>query len=128
MFLRLSQSLSLCRTALPLTARSVFTRRAFSSSPPSLKDRLKDKVAIVTGAASGIGRNIALHYGLEGAHVVCADVRDSSRNPNESDITTHDLITRDGPGSAIFTKVDMRKAAEVEAMVSTAVQKFGRLE
>lgn len=127
MSLRLPQSTCLFRTVLPLV-RPVYTRRAFSSSPKYSKDRLKDKVAIVTGASSGIGRNVALHYGLEGAHVVCADVRDSSRNPNESDITTHELITRDGPGSAVFTNVDMRKASEVEAMVSTAVQKFGRLE
>lgn len=127
MSLHLSQFLCHFRSSLPF-GRSICTRRNFSSSPQYLKDRLKDKVAVVTGASSGIGRNIAIHYGLEGAHVICADVRDSSRNPSESDITTHELITRDGPGSAIFTKVDMRKASQVEAMVSTAVEKFGRLE
>lgn len=43
--------------------------------------RLKDKVAIVTGSSSGLGRAIALAYAAEGAKVVCSDMVESSKGP-----------------------------------------------
>jgi NAD(P)-dependent dehydrogenase (short-subunit alcohol dehydrogenase family) len=88
--------------------------------------RLQDRVAIVTGASSGLGRAISLRYASEGAKVVCSDLRADA--PNESDgQTTHDAIIKNG-GEAIFVKTDVRESAEVEALVAAAVEKFGRLD
>lgn len=91
--------------------------------------RLQDKVAIVTGASSGLGRAISLRYAREGAKVVCADLSPAARPqvPEESDVTTHDLITRDG-GNAIFVQTDVGDAAQMESLVKAAVDKFGRLD
>ena len=60
--------------------------------------RLKDDVAIVTGAASGIGRAIACKFASEGARVVAADTRDTPINGGPS---TVDVIKKDG-GTALF--------------------------
>lgn len=93
-----------------------------------MPNRLASRVAIITGASSGIGRAIALAYHREGASIVCADVRETTRaGPGESSAPTHEAITRDG-GNAIFVKVDVGSAAEVEALVQRAVQVFGRLD
>lgn len=91
--------------------------------------RLQDKIAIVTGASSGIGRAISLRYAREGAKVVCADISDTARSqiPEEEEITTHDLITQEG-GHAIFVQTDVGDAGQVESLVKTAVDKFGRID
>ena len=92
----------------------------------TMPGRLQDRVAIVTGASSGLGRAISLRYASEGAKVVCSDLRADA--PNESDgQTTHDAIIKNG-GEAIFVKTDVRESAEVEALVAAAVEKFGRLD
>jgi NAD(P)-dependent dehydrogenase (short-subunit alcohol dehydrogenase family) len=91
--------------------------------------RLTNKVAIVTGASSGIGRATSLALHKEGAIVVCSDLREVSRNEssNEPEIGTHDLINKEG-GQAIFVKADVSKSEEVAALVDQAVQAFGRLD
>jgi len=78
------------------------------------------KVAVVTGAGSGIGRAAALAFARAGANVVVADA--SRRSGAE----TARLIT-DAGGAAVFVKVDVARAAEVEAMASAAVRKWGQL-
>ena len=94
-----------------------------------MPSRLQDKVSIVTGSSSGLGRAIALRYAQEGAAVVCADLRPSARIPGleESETDTHELIQRTG-GKAIFVKTDVGSAKEMESLVEAAVKEYGRLD
>ena len=81
---------------------------------------LGGKTAIVTGAGSGIGRASAIRFAQEGAAVVVADVRLGRAQETAETIT-------DAGGQALAVEVDVRKAAEVEAMVAAAVERFGGL-
>jgi NAD(P)-dependent dehydrogenase (short-subunit alcohol dehydrogenase family) len=83
--------------------------------------KLKDKVAIITGAGSGIGQATALLFAQEGAKVVVADIVDQAGQE------TIDQISDTG-GEAIFVKTDVSKGADIEAMVQTAVGLFGGLD
>jgi len=85
---------------------------------------LKDKVAIVTGASSGLGRAIALRYAREGASVVLADTRDE---PIEGGETTQALIEAAG-GTALSHRTDVSKWVDVDALIGAAVARFGRLD
>lgn len=100
------------------------------SSLQTTPGRLQDKVAVVTGASSGIGRAIALAYSAQGAHVVCADIRDTTKfdkSDDETRGTTHDRIKENG-GKAIFVQTDVTKEESVENVVQAAVKEFGRLD
>ncbi len=83
--------------------------------------RLEGKVAIVTGAASGMGRAIALRYAVEGARVVVADLNAAAGQ------AVVDTIVTDG-GKAVSVGVDVRDQGQVQAMVETAVREFGGLD
>lgn len=76
--------------------------------------KLENKVAIVTGAASGIGLAIANTFVSEGAKVVYADL-----NPGDLKLDA---------AKAIFTKCDVSKKEEVENLIKTAVEKFGQVD
>ena len=92
--------------------------------------RLEGKVALVTGAASGNGRAIALRYAREGAAVLVADLRelpDPDGVESEKDVPTHALIERDG-GRAAFVRCDVTAPDEMRAAVDAAVESFGRLD
>lgn len=91
--------------------------------------RLQDKVAIVTGSSSGLGRAIATTYAREGAKIVCADLQRDARVEVESErvINTDDLIRQSG-GNAIFVKADLTKSDQVENLVKQAVEVFGRID
>jgi len=83
--------------------------------------KLKDKVAVITGAGSGIGRATALLFAKEGAKIVVVDVnKDTARE-------TVDLIKRNG-GEAIFIKADVSKSGEVQNMIKETVKKYGKLD
>jgi NAD(P)-dependent dehydrogenase (short-subunit alcohol dehydrogenase family) len=79
------------------------------------------KVALVTGAASGIGRATALAFAREGARVAVADVS------VESGEETVGMIERHG-GKAAFIRVDVTAPEQVEEMVSKTVEAYGRLD
>jgi NAD(P)-dependent dehydrogenase (short-subunit alcohol dehydrogenase family) len=82
---------------------------------------LKDKVAIITGVASGIGRAAAQIFAREGASVVAADV-----TADEGEAVVNSI--KDGGGKAIFVRCDIAKATDVEALVAAAVKAYGRLD
>ena len=79
--------------------------------------KLEGKVAVVTGAGSGMGRASALLFAEEGAKVVCADV---SRN--------EDSAAEEIGKAAIAVHTDVSQAADVQAMFAAAVETFGRLD
>ena len=83
-------------------------------------NRLKNKVSIITGAGSGIGRGIATIFAREGSTVVVADVVPDAGNETVK-------IIKDAGGDALFIRTDVTKATEVEAMVRQAVEKYGKI-
>ena len=86
-----------------------------------MSNEFSDKIAIVTGAGSGIGRATSLAFAREGAAVVVADV---DRDRGEG---TLKAIKQEG-GQAVLSVTDVGNAAQVEAMVQTATDQFGRLD
>jgi NAD(P)-dependent dehydrogenase (short-subunit alcohol dehydrogenase family) len=78
--------------------------------------RLKDKVALITGAGSGIGRQAALLFSKEGAAVVAVDVNEKAAQETAGMIQ-----------NAIAVKADVSKASDAQNMVAQAEKKFGRL-
>jgi 3-oxoacyl-[acyl-carrier protein] reductase len=83
--------------------------------------RLKGKVAIITGANSGIGRATARLFAREGAKVVCCDIQETI-SPR-----IDELIQQEG-GQAVFAIIDVTKQADCDRMVATAIEKFGDVD
>jgi meso-butanediol dehydrogenase/(S,S)-butanediol dehydrogenase/diacetyl reductase len=83
--------------------------------------RLKDKVSLITGAASGIGAATARTFAREGAAVVVADINDDGGRRMVDQI-------RDAGGTAEFVHADIGQPREVEAMIKAAVDQFGQLD
>ena len=81
-------------------------------------NRLKDKVAIVTGAASGFGEGMAKRFAEEGAKVVVADLNAKGAERVAGEIGK----------AAVAVATDVSQKGEVEQMVATAMKAFGRVD
>jgi NAD(P)-dependent dehydrogenase (short-subunit alcohol dehydrogenase family) len=82
-------------------------------------DRLAGRVAVVTGAASGIGRAIALRFAEEGATVVVSDIR---TEPRDGGVPTHDLLGTE------LVEADASRWDDVDRLVSGTVERYGCLD
>jgi NAD(P)-dependent dehydrogenase (short-subunit alcohol dehydrogenase family) len=83
--------------------------------------RLENKVALITGAGSGIGRETALLFAKEGANVVVADVNDTAGQSVIAELKA-------AGGQAVYAHADVSKSADAEAMIRLAEETFGRLD
>jgi NAD(P)-dependent dehydrogenase (short-subunit alcohol dehydrogenase family) len=83
--------------------------------------RLEGKVAIITGAGSGMGRTAAQMFAAEGAKIVAADYDDGHGTE------TVDLVTGAG-GDALFVRTDVSVEADAAAMVAAAMDRYGRVD
>jgi len=82
---------------------------------------LKDKIAIVTGAGTGMGKAIALRYAREGAHVVAAEIDAASGQQTAAEVSAHDR-------RGLFVRTDMGKVADINALVAKAVETFDQID
>jgi NAD(P)-dependent dehydrogenase (short-subunit alcohol dehydrogenase family) len=83
--------------------------------------RLRDKVALITGSGSGIGRATAILFAREGARVAVNDIND------KGGVETVKLAQEAG-GEAAFFSADVTKAAQVKVMVDQVIKKYGRID
>ncbi|MGH7292400.1 MAG: SDR family NAD(P)-dependent oxidoreductase, partial [Myxococcota bacterium] len=82
--------------------------------------RLQGKVALITGAGSGIGRETALLFAREGASVVIADLDEAAGTRVVGEVTS-------AGGRALFVRADVSKADDARAMIETAERSYGGL-
>ena len=82
--------------------------------------RLAEKVALITGAASGIGKETALLFSQEGAKIVAVDLNVSDGEKTVSEINS-------AGGDAIYVNADVSKSSDCENMVIAAEEKYGKL-
>jgi dihydroanticapsin dehydrogenase len=83
--------------------------------------QLQDKVAIITGAATGIGRATALLFAKEGASVVVADINEDDAHRTVADI-------EDKGGSARFVQTDVSEAEDVQALMERSAEEMGGID
>ena len=82
---------------------------------------LDGKSCVITGAGSGVGRAAAILFAQQGASIVAGDVRDEWADDTVA------LVEKEG-GTAVAVHCDVSQEADVEALVATAVERFGRLD
>jgi len=89
-----------------------------------MSDLLSDRVAVITGAASGIGREMALTFAAHGADIVVADIRE---DPRQGGDPTHERIAAETDGDAIHVNCDVRDVGDLSDAVDAAGE-FGGLD
>jgi 3-oxoacyl-[acyl-carrier protein] reductase len=82
--------------------------------------RLENKVAVITGAGSGIGKETALRFALEGAKVVVADMNEKAGEETVAEIKKN--------GEGFFVKLDVSNREQSKQMVKTTLEKYGRID
>lgn len=93
--------------------------------------RLQNRVAVVTGGSSGIGRGICLEFAREGAKVVVADVQESPRRGkyHETDTTTPTVVEIEKlGGEGMFVQADMSAEASAARLLERTVEHFGGID
>ncbi|MEB3371729.1 SDR family NAD(P)-dependent oxidoreductase [Saccharopolyspora mangrovi] len=83
--------------------------------------RLANKVSLITGAGSGLGRAAAVRFAAEGSMVACADVVEEN-----AQLAAEEIIRAGGQAFAV--KVDVTAAFEVERMTALTIERFGRID
>ncbi|MDQ3928342.1 MAG: SDR family NAD(P)-dependent oxidoreductase, partial [Chloroflexota bacterium] len=83
--------------------------------------KLQDRVAVITGAGSGIGRTMALQFAREGARIVAGDIN------GEAAQETADAVTTEG-GTCVSFAVDVVQPEQVRAMIEQAISTYGRID
>jgi len=83
--------------------------------------RLQNKVALITGAAQGIGRESALLFAQEGARIVAVDMNEALGHETVAEV-------KKLGGEAVFVRADVSAAADCQNMVQTAEKSFGKLD
>lgn len=93
--------------------------------------RLKDRVSIVTGGSSGIGRSICLEFARAGAKVVVADIQQAPKRGkyHETDTTTTTLSEIEQVGAeGLFVQMDVAEEAGVRSLIEQTVEHFGGID
>ena len=90
--------------------------------------RLLDKVALITGGISGIGRGIAKKFAQEGADLIISDI--FLRSPDEIDKSKREFISemKSFSREALILKVDVTKSDQVQDMVKKSIERFKKID
>lgn len=126
---------------LPISTSPAIDFPPLLAITPIMPGRIQDRIALVTGGSSGLGRAICLKLASEGAKICCVDLYDSPRNQTnpetgkaddynnriEGESTCAEISRLHGEGRAAFVKADITKAEDVEAAVAECVKTFGRV-
>lgn len=92
-----------------------------ASSAAESTGRLADKVAIITGAATGIGRTMANVFASEGAHVVVADIDGERGQKTAAELSAEGW-------DAVFSNTDITLPAQVQGLMDSTIARYGRID
>lgn len=115
----------LAMTAAAITGTVAGCTRSADNKPATARvnprRRFENKVVLITGATSGIGRAAAIAFAAEGGQVAFCGRRENLGHDLETSIKSHG-------GEALYIRADVRDESSVKAFVDRAVQKYGRLD